>query len=345
MPNSKTFTTLLIAVSLGFAWMIWPLFGAIFWAVTLAIVFDPMSRRLQARMGGRRNLASVAMVLGIVLVIILPMLMILAAVVREATSLVEAVKSGQIDLHAMFQDLMNILPGWSKDMLLRFGISDLTTLQDGIPAAASDWLAANGTAFLTFGRSTAGAVVELCVMLYLTFFLFRDGDLVLARIKAAIPMERSLLDDLLQTFTVVVRATVRGDIVVALLQGTVAGLGFWVLGVHAVLLWMVLMSVLSLFPVFGAALVWVPVAIYFLAKGMIWHSLALTLYGVLVVGLIDNIVRPWLVGQATRMPDYLVLISTLGGITTFGMQGFITGPVMAALFLAVWTTCLARPRD
>lgn len=344
MPNSKTFTTLLIAVSLGFAWMISPLFGAIFWAVTLAIVFDPLARRLQVRMGGRRNLASAVMILGILLVIILPALLILAAVFREAASLVEAVKSGQIDLHAMFQDLMNALPVWTKDMLARVGISDLTTLQDGIPAAASDWIAANGRTFLSFGRSTAGAVVAICVMLYLTFFLFRDGDKLLARIKAAIPMERDLMEDLLQTFTIVVRATVRGDLVVALLQGTVAGLGFWVLGVHAVLLWMVLMSVLSLFPVFGAALVWVPVAIYFLAKGMIWHSIALTLYGVLVVGLIDNLVRPWLVGQATRMPDYLVLISTLGGISTFGMQGFITGPVLAALFLAVWSTCLSRPK-
>jgi predicted PurR-regulated permease PerM len=294
--------------------------------------------------GGRRNLASLTMIVGILLVIIIPTLLILAAVLREAASLIEAVKSGDINLHAMFQDMMNALPIWSKDMLLRFGISDLTTLQDGIPAAASDWIAANGPTFLSFGRTTAGAVVGICVMLYLTFFLFRDGDKLLDRIKTAIPMDRSLLEDLLQTFTVVVRATVRGDIVVALLQGTVAGFGFWVLGVHAVLLWMVLMSVLSLFPVFGAALVWVPVAIYFLAKGMIWHGVALTLYGVLVVGLIDNLVRPWLVGQATRMPDYLVLISTLGGITTFGMQGFITRPVLAALFIAVWTTFLSRPR-
>jgi predicted PurR-regulated permease PerM len=129
------------------------------------------------------------------------------------------------------------------------------------------------------------------------------------------------------------------------LQGGLGGLGFWALGIHAVLLWTVLMAVLSLFPVFGAALVWVPVAGYLLGSGMIWQGILLAAYGVLVISLIDNIARPWLVGQATRMPDYVVLISTIGGIATFGVQGFITGPVVAAMFMAVWTTWIALPRS
>ncbi|MDE3029791.1 MAG: AI-2E family transporter, partial [Paracoccaceae bacterium] len=104
------------------------------------------------------------------------------------------------------------------------------------------------------------------------------------------------------------------------------------------ILWTVLTSLLSLLPVFGAAAVWGPMAIYFLANGMIWQGIGLIIYGVMVVSLVDNIARPWLVGQATRMPDYVVLISTIGGIGTFGLQGFITGPVVAAMFIAVWTT-------
>jgi predicted PurR-regulated permease PerM len=344
MPQYKSFLVLIALVSLGFAWVLWPLFGAVFWAVTTAIVFDPMARRMVERLGGRRNLAAGTMILGIVLIIIIPLLLILAAVVREATGLIAAVRSGEIDLHLMFAQMLETLPSGVKALLTRFGLNDLAGVQDSLSASISDWVGANAPVMLSFGQNTVGVFVGLCIMLYLTFFLFRDGEVLLAHIKSAIPMERGVLEDLLGTFTLVVRATVRGDLLVALLQGSLGGLGFWVLGVHAAILWTVLMSFLSLFPVFGAALVWFPVALYFLSQGMIWQGIGLILYGALVISLVDNIVRPWLVGQATRMPDYVVLISTIGGIATFGMQGFITGPVVAAMFIAVWKTFLALPK-
>lgn len=344
MPQNKTFVALIVVVSLGFAWVLWPLFGAVFWAVTLAIVFDPMARRLTARMKDRRNLAALTMILGILVIVILPVLLILAAVLHEASGLIASVQSGEINLHLMFTHMLEALPAGAKAGLAQLGLDDLAAVQDGLSASITDWIGANAPALLSFGQNTIGAVVGLCVMLYLTFFLFRDGEALLARIKSAIPMEPGVLEDLLGTFTLVVRATVRGDIMVALLQGMLGGLGFWVLGVHGAILWMVLMSFLSLFPVFGAALVWFPVALYFLSQGMFWQGVALIVYGVLVISLIDNIARPWLVGQATRMPDYVVLLSTIGGIATFGMQGFITGPVVAAMFIAVWTTFLAQPK-
>jgi predicted PurR-regulated permease PerM len=272
------------------------------------------------------------------------LLLILAAVVREATGLIASVQSGEINLHRMFAQMLDTLPAGVKALLTRLGLSDLAGVQDSLSTSISDWVGANAPVMLSFGQNTVGVFVGLCVMLYLTFFLFRDGDELLALVKAAIPMERGVLEELLGTFTLVVRATVRGDILVALLQGSLGGLGFWVLGVHAAILWTVLMSFLSLFPVFGAALVWFPVALYFLSQGMIWQGIGLILYGSLVISLVDNIVRPWLVGAATRMPDYVVLMSTIGGITTFGMQGFITGPVVAAMFIAVWTTFLALPK-
>jgi predicted PurR-regulated permease PerM len=113
-------------------------------------------------------------------------------------------------------------------------------------------------------------------------------------------------------------------------------LAFWYLEVGAAVLWAVLMACLSLLPAVGAALVWVPVAIYFLMIGAIWKSVALVAYGVLVIGLIDNLLRPILVGKDTRMPDYVVMISTLGGMAVFGINGFVLGPVIAAMFIAVW---------
>ena len=122
----------------------------------------------------------------------------------------------------------------------------------------------------------------------------------------------------------------------ALLQGALGGLIFWFLGIGAPLLWGVVMAFLSLLPAIGAALVWMPVAVYLLATGAVWQGVVLILYGMLVIGLVDNFLRPILVGKDTKMPDYVVLISTLGGIATFGLNGFVIGPVIAAMFIAAW---------
>jgi predicted PurR-regulated permease PerM len=111
---------------------------------------------------------------------------------------------------------------------------------------------------------------------------------------------------------------------------------FWLLGIHAPALWAALMALLSLLPAVGTRLVWLPVAVYLLATGATWQGLVLILYGVLVIGLVDNVLRPIMVGKDTRMPDYIVLISTLGGIAVFGINGFVIGPVIAAMFMTVW---------
>jgi predicted PurR-regulated permease PerM len=123
---------------------------------------------------------------------------------------------------------------------------------------------------------------------------------------------------------------------VALVQGALGGLIFWILGIHAPVLWGVVMAFLALVPAVGAGLIWAPTAIYLIATGDTWQGVTLIAFGVLVIGLVDNILRPILVGKSTRMPDYLVLISTLGGIAAFGISGFVTGPLIAALFVAIW---------
>jgi predicted PurR-regulated permease PerM len=141
---------------------------------------------------------------------------------------------------------------------------------------------------------------------------------------------------LLKEFATVVRATVKGNVVVALVQGALGWLAFWYLGITAPLLWGALMALLSLLPAVGAALVWGPVALYLMASGSILPAIGLTAWGVLVIGLADNVLRPILVGKETRLPDYLVLIATLGGLAVFGLNGFVLGPVVAAIFISAW---------
>jgi len=134
----------------------------------------------------------------------------------------------------------------------------------------------------------------------------------------------------------VVRAMVKGTILVAIAQGFLGGLIFWALGIHAPVLWGVIMAFLSLVPALGAAVVWVPVALYLLATGAMMKGIVLIAFGAGVIGLVDNVMRPYLVGKDTAMPDYVVLISTLSGIAIFGLNGFVVGPLIAAMFIAVW---------
>jgi len=189
---------------------------------------------------------------------------------------------------------------------------------------------------LSIGQITFEFVASVFIALYLAFFLIRDGELVVSAMRRAIPLTPAHQCALFGTFATVIRATVKGNLLVALIQGALGGLAFFVLGLPGALLWAVLMAFLSLLPAIGAGLVWLPVALYLLASGALWQSIALTAYGVLVIGLIDNLLRPLLVGKDTRMPDYVVMITTLGGMAVFGVNGFVVGPVVAAMFIALW---------
>jgi predicted PurR-regulated permease PerM len=334
--EDKAFLFLIVAVSLAFAWILWPLFGAILWGTVIAIVFSPLYRRVLGSMRQRRTLAALATVTIILVLVILPLTLITALLVQEGASVYERIQSGELNFGRYFQQVFEALPAWVTNLLDRFGLTNLRLVQERVSAGltrSSQFLAAQA---LNIGQNTLDFIVSLFVMLYLLFFLLRDGDDLLKRIKAAIPLHPEQQRTLFSRFTGVIRATVKGNLVVAVVQGALGGLIFWLLDIHAPALWAALMAVLSLLPAIGAAVVWLPVALYFLITGATWQGVVLTAYGVLVIGLVDNVLRPILVGKDTRMPDYLVLISTLGGLAVFGVNGFVIGPVIAAMFIAVW---------
>lgn len=344
MRENKAFLVLLGLATLAFGWVLLPFLGAVFWAVVIAIVFYPRYERLLIALNNRPNLASLATVVIVLLIVVIPLLLIALAIIQEATALILTVQSDETSLQNLFESVFSVLPQWIKALLARVGLTDLDAVQASIAAALSGWIQAIAPQILVVGQSTVSFFISLFATLYLTFFMFRDGETLIGYLKMAAPFRPAMQNALLARFTLVVRATVKGDILVAMLQGGLGGLAFWVLGIHATILWTVLMSFLALLPLFGAALVWFPFAIYFLATGAILQGIGLLVYGVLVVGLVDNFVRPYLIGQATKMPEFIVLLSTLGGIATFGLAGFITGPVIAAMFIAVWTTFLARDK-
>lgn len=338
MPKieDRVFVLLVVAVTLAFGWVLLPFSGTILWGVVIAILFNPLHLRLRARLGKRHNLAAALIVLLVIAIVIVPLLVISTSLGQQASSLYGRVGAGDIDLANYLQQILDALPAWMREILNHFGLTDLSAARAKLSGALAQASQQIATRTLSIGLSAFDFLLGMGVMLYLLFFLLRDGNPLLARIKSAVPLHPEQKNLLLSRTALVVRATVKGGIAVAAIQGLLGGLAFWFLGIPAPLLWGVVMAFLSLLPAIGAGLVWAPVAIYLLATGMIWQGLFLTIFGVVVIGLVDNLLRPFLVGKSTKLPDYVVLITTLGGIEVMGLNGFVVGPLVAALFIVSW---------
>jgi predicted PurR-regulated permease PerM len=343
--EDRTLLLLVVGVSLLFGWILWPFSGAILWAVVLATLFSPLYQRLLATMPRWPNSAALLTLLIIVVMVILPLVFVTSLLLQEAADAYKAFQSGEITIGAGLQQAREALPGWVTRLLDRLRAPDLAGLRERLSTLVMEsgrFLAGQA---INLGQGTINVVIGFFVMLYLLYFLLRDGRPLMRRIGAAVPLRAGHKAELAQQFAVTIRATVKGTLVVAVVQGALGGLIFWFLGIRAPLVWAACMAVLSLLPVVGTGLVWAPVAIYLVISGEVWQGLLLIAYGVLVIGLVDNILRPILVGKDTHIPDYVVLIATFGGISVFGVNGFVIGPVVAAMFLAVWHVLSASRRE
>ncbi|MFC3606742.1 AI-2E family transporter [Stutzerimonas tarimensis] len=337
----KTFLGLLVAVSIAFAWILLPYYGAVFWAVILAIIFAPVQRWLDQRLPHKRNLTALLTLLSCLLLAVLPMILITNLLVQQAVDIYTRIQEGDLNFGAYFNQAREYLPQPVQVQIERMGWSD----PDSIRERLTSGLGFIASKAFSFGQGTFQFFISFFVMLYLLFFLIRDGRVLVYRVRSAIPLSDEQKYKLFAKFTRVVRATVKGNIVIALIQGALGGIIFVILGIPGAVLWGVIMAILSLLPAVGAALVWGPVVIVFLMNGQIMPAVILTLFGVLVIGLVDNLLRPILVGKDTKMPDFMVLISTLGGLALFGLNGFVIGPLVAALFISCWALFIGLDHD
>ena len=334
--HKRSFILLLIAVTAAFIWVLSEYSMAIFWGVAFAIVFSPLHKRFVARMPTKPTLAAILTLLLSLFVVILPLVLISLSLVKETAAIYERINSGNISAGTYLQQFFNALPSWLTPWLEKLHLGTLEELQTKLSNIALQASKLAASKAVGLGQNTLGFVVGFSVMLYLMFFLLRDGKPLVERIWRATPLATEHKRELATKFITVIRATVKGNLAVAAAQGALGGLIFWILGIQGPVLWAVVMAFLSLLPAVGAGLVWGPVAIYFLATGDSTKGLILAAYGILVIGLVDNMLRPLLVGKDTKMPDYVVLISTLGGMAVFGLTGFVLGPAIAALFMATW---------
>jgi predicted PurR-regulated permease PerM len=334
--QDRMFVFLLVAVSLAFAWILLPFYSAVLWAVILALVFSPVERWFNNRLPNQPNLATFLTLLSIVGIVLVPVAFTGASIVSEATTIYENIQSGDIKLGTFLQRFLDALPSWATNFLAHFGVTDVADMQARVISLLAEGSQFFATQAVLVGQGTANVLLGTSIMLYLLYFFLRDGGKLSQKIIHAVPLADEYKDALFHKITVVVRAMVKGTILVAMVQGFLGGLIFWALGIHAPVLWGVVMAFLSLLPAVGASIVWFPVAVYLLATGAFGKGLILMAFGAGVIGLVDNLLRPYLVGKDTALPDYIVLISTLGGIALLGLNGLVVGPLIAALFIAVW---------
>ena len=335
MLQYSFFVGLVVVVTLAFLGLLSDFAQPIFWAATFGAVFHPLQNYLERRLSGRNSLAAMLTVMIIFFTVIIPALLVASAVAREAADFYARVQSGEINPQALLRWVQSLLPD-AGSFAEGIGL-DVDGIGQSLTAAAVAGSSFVGSMALTAGQNAARFLVMFFLMLYLLFFFMRDGKQLLELIIHALPLGDSRERKLFKKFGEVSRATVKGTLIIGLAQGVLGGMMFAILGIQGAVFWGVVMVVLSLLPVVGTALVWMPAALILIASGAWQKGVVLIVFGVLVIGLIDNLLRPILIGRDTKMPDYLVLLSTLGGLTAFGVSGFVIGPVIAALFLSVWT--------
>jgi predicted PurR-regulated permease PerM len=325
-----------IAATIAMAWVTWPFFGAILWALVVTIAFAPLHDRLLLRTPHRRTSVAVLTLLLVIALVIVPAILIGSMMVDEALNTYNSLQGREIDVGQVFRDIEAAIPRSWAVQLERFGAGDMQEMQNRVSSILTSGLQLFAREAVNIGQGAFNFVLTMSVMLYLTFFLLRDGRHLTRKIGEVVPLRAEQRSALFQKFTTVIRATVKGSVIVAIVQGVLGGVLFAFLDIRAALLWGVVMGLLALIPAVGTGLVWFPVGVYLLVTGSVWQGVVVLGFGFLVISMVDNVLRPILVGQDTRMPDYVVLISTLGGLSVMGINGLIVGPVIAAMFISAW---------
>jgi len=318
-----------IVVLVVCALVLQPFFSAIVGAIVLAVITQHPYNWLSARIRNRNLCAAVALVL-VVLAIIVPGFFLAQSLGKQALSAIAVLRSDSTQNR--FTDFIANRPALANNIEAFSASIDLNN-------AARSTAAYVGTRFATFLGSSVHLITELVVMLFLLFFLFRDRALALTFLRSLLPLRDHETTELLTQIDNTILATALGRLTIAGVQGLLAGLAFWVLGVPGVVLWAFTLGAFAMIPAFGAFLVWGPIAIYLGLHGHWGKAALLAIWGGLIVSTIDNILYPILVGTRLRAHTATILLSILGGIALFGITGIILGPVIftiAATLLDIW---------
>ncbi len=337
LPEDRSRWILLTAATAVAVFLCWkilqPFLSVVLWSGVLALLFAPVQRFLAARLK-RPSLASAATLVVVLATVIVPVGLVTGALVSEVTDFAQHAPAR---LSALLED-----PAYggriqkALDSLdARFGLRSRLT-----PEALQEHVGSLGETLVkstfSFVGGALGALLNLALILFALFYLLRDGGHFLDALRGFLPMPADEGERLLARTRDIIQASVYGVLVIALLQGFLGGVAFALLGIPSALLWGVVMTLLSILPMAGSALVWGPAALILVAQGHWGKALALALFGMLVIGTLDNFLRPKLVGQKARMHELVIFFAVLGGLRVFGVLGLFLGPVLVAITSALF---------
>jgi len=330
----KGFVLLLAAaISVAFYATIESFLMSLLLAAALAGISRPLHRRLARWLRGREGAAAGLTILLVLVLVVGPLSTFLTVVTGQALEVAQSLGPWFAERAAAERAGTGLLARLELPALLEpYRATILERL--GTIAAQLGRFVVDLLAIAT--RGTLRLLLLLAIALYASFFFLRDGRAIRDRILSYAPLSDDEKERMVERFVSVTRATLKGILLIGSLQGALGGVAFAVAGIPGAAFWGTVMALCSMIPGVGTALVWIPTAIYLFVGGRIAAGVGLSLWFVLVVGLADNVLRPRLVGADTKMPDLLILISTLGGIFLYGAPGIIVGPLVAALFVTIW---------
>jgi len=325
------FFVILGLVTLLFLYLLKPFFTPIFWAVVFAGIFRPLYRRIDRKLK-RPNLSATLTLLAIILIIIIPAAVIGSLLVSESIQIYNSISK---DTSAIEMKVRNVIGHFADNPYLKGFALDQSFLTEkfteGVKSIAN-YLFVHLT---NLTQNTIIFLVQFGVMFYALFFFFRDADRILASIMRMSPLDEARTTILYHQFTTTARATLKATVVLGGLQGISGGFIFFLTGIDGAMVWGLLMMVLAILPGIGCAIIWAPAGLIMLLSNHLWEGIAILTFGILVIGLADNLLRPVLIGTDVEMHPLLVFLSTLGGLIVFGLSGFVIGPIIVALFLSI----------
>jgi predicted PurR-regulated permease PerM len=333
LVNKMTLLGLVVLISAVFLSMIHQFLMAIFMAGLFSAIVAPVHHRLARKLGGKETLASIFTVLGIVLLVLTPLTVLITLVVTQAIDIGHAVTpwvQSFINEPSTLSVYLEKIPYYQEILPYR----DLIVQKAGeLVGTVSTFLI---DSLSSFTKVTVNAVFSSIIMLYVMFYFLTMGDLLLQKILFFLPLDDLNEQKLLHRFTSVTRATLKGTLIIGIMQGTICGIAFAIAGLKGPVFWGSLMAATSIIPAFGTAIIWLPALLILALTGDFTGVIVLAVLCGAVAGNLDNIVRPRLVGKDTEMHDLFVLFGTLGGLSMFGILGIIIGPIVAALFITIW---------
>ncbi len=324
---------ILLATLAGALYLCWlmlkPFIGVLLWAAVLTMSFEPVHRRILERTK-KPNLSALLATLFVVLALGVPAGLLTWAIIHELAPAINNMQAGMADLLSPHSPITGPTISWLGDHV------DL----DKVRAQVSEQMGGFGTSLASRTIGIVGGVlgtfIQSIFVVFVMFYLFRDGKQVRAALSSAIPLRHRQTYGIFMRTREVVGASVYGVLVISVIQGALGGLAFWALGLPSAVLWSVAMMFLSLIPLTGAFVVWIPAAIFLAVSGAWIKAILLALWGVFVISLVDNFLRPKLVGQRAKLHELFIFFAVLGGLQVFGLLGIVLGPVVLAIALSLF---------